>query len=62
MHDEPLEDSVDWPRLRQIRTLRIEWHVVHERELQFGIPPRLDRLAVWADGSRHSEARRGRAE
>ena len=56
MH-EPLEDSVDWARLRKIRDER-ETIVTLEERL-YGIPARQGWAAHHADGARHSEARRG---
>ena len=56
-YQEPLEDSVDWPRLRQIRNERETIVTLEERLL--GIPPRTGSHERWTDSERHSEARRG---
>ncbi len=49
-YDEPLEDSVDWTRLRQIRDTRETIVTLEERLL--GIPPRTGPHERWTDGSR----------
>ena len=57
MHDEPLEDRVDWAQLRLIRTRRET--LASDQERLLGIPTRTGSHERWTDSERHSEARRG---
>jgi hypothetical protein len=62
-YDEPLEDSVDWVSLRQIRDERRANWAVEERRLderRFGIPIRENVDQRQMDRMAHSQARNGR--
>jgi hypothetical protein len=57
MHDEPLEDTVDWKRLREIRIERETFATDQERAE--GIPPRHPGIERWYEQLKAVEARRG---